>query len=148
MGRGMSFLIGYMRPHSIDTASRGCGGSWHQNARRLRDDRGNSDFDLRQRLTACHVYEPPFGKGRRYLSNSSSVVDAIVGGWSVNGIATFMGGHPFSPRTAGDRSNVGAFPFNRADRSCDGNLPRGQRTIKRRRGTASSGRSAVRSTLG
>ena len=42
-----------------------------------------------------------------------------------------MTGNRFSPRTAGDRSNVGAFPFNRADPSCDGNLPRGQRTIKR-----------------
>jgi hypothetical protein len=131
LSRGMSFLIGYTWSHSIDTASRGSGGSWHQNARSLRDDRGNADFDVRQRFTASYVLELPFGNGKHFLSNASGAVDAILGGWSVNGIATFMTGNWFSPRTAGDRSNVGAFPFNRANRSCDGNLPRGQRTIER-----------------
>lgn len=128
---GLSFLVGYTWSHSIDTASRGSGGSWHQNARRLRDDRGNADFDVRQRLTASFVYELPFGRGRQYLANASAAAEAILGGWSVNGIATFMTGNWFSARTAGDRSNVGAFPFNRANRSCDGNLPRSQRTIER-----------------
>lgn len=92
---------------------------------------GHSDFDVPQRLTASYVYELPFGRGSRYLSNSSPAVDAILGGWSVNGIATSMTDNWFSPRAAGDRSNVGAFPFNRRDRSCDGNLPRWQRTIER-----------------
>ena len=68
----MSLLIGDTWSHSIDTASRGSGRSWHRNARRLRDGRGNSDFDVRQRLNASNVYELPFRKGWRYLSNSSS----------------------------------------------------------------------------
>ncbi|MEO8662624.1 MAG: TonB-dependent receptor, partial [Bryobacteraceae bacterium] len=48
---GFSYLVGYTFSKSIDTASRGSGGSWHQNAYRLRDDRGPSDFDVRHRLT-------------------------------------------------------------------------------------------------
>src|SRR5262249_385934 len=90
--RGISFLAGYTWSKAIDTASRGSGGSWHQNAFRLRDDRGNSDFDVRQRLTASGIYQLPFGKGQKFLANSGGVVNAIVGGWSTNVIASFMTG--------------------------------------------------------
>ncbi len=128
MTGGLSFLAGYTWSHSIDTASRGSGGSWHQNSYRLRDDRGNSDFDVRQRLTMSYVYELPFGKGRKYLSNANGITDALLGGWSLNGITTFMTGNWFSVVVTGDRASVGAFPFQRANRTCDGNLPRGERT--------------------
>lgn len=131
MSDGFSLLAGYTWSHSIDTASRGSGGSWHQNARRLRDDRGNSDFDVRQRLTLSYVYELPFGRGRKFLGGASGALDAVVGGWTLNGITTFMTGNWFSVTVAGDRANVGGFPFQRANRTCDGNLPRGQRTIIR-----------------
>jgi outer membrane receptor protein involved in Fe transport len=116
---GVSFLLGYTWSHAIDTASRGSGGSWHQNARRLRDDRGHADFDVRHRLTVSYVYQLPFGRGR------------LLGGWAVNGIASFMTGNYFSVTVAGDRANVGGFPFQRANRRCDGNLSRDQRTIDR-----------------
>ena len=42
-----------------------------------------------------------------------------------------MTGNYFSVTVAGDRANVGGFPFQRANRTCDGNLPRDQRTIDR-----------------
>jgi hypothetical protein len=32
------------------------------------------------------IYEFPFGKGRRFLRGSPRAVDAIVGGWQINGI--------------------------------------------------------------
>ncbi len=128
---GLSFLMGYTWSHAIDTASRGSGGSWHQNAYRLRDDRGSSDFDVRQRLTSSAIYQLPFGKGKRFLGNASGAANAIAGGWSVNTIASFMTGNFFSVTVAGDRANVGGFPFQRANRSCDGNLDRGARTIDR-----------------
>ncbi|MBM3728742.1 MAG: TonB-dependent receptor [Acidobacteria bacterium] len=128
---GLSFLAAYTWSHAIDTASRGSGGSWHQNAYRLRDDRGSSDFDVRQRLTSSFIYQLPFGKNKRWLSGAGRAADAIVGGWSVNTIASFMTGNFFSVTVAGDRANVGGFPFQRANRSCDGNLSRGARTIDR-----------------
>ncbi len=128
---GLSFLAGYTWSHSIDTASRGSGGSWHQNAYRLRDDRGSSDFDVRQRLTSSVIYQLPFGKGKRFLGKASGAANAVVGGWSVNTIASLMSGNFFSVTVAGDRANVGGFPFQRANRSCDGNLDRGARTIDR-----------------
>jgi hypothetical protein len=128
---GLSFLLGYGWSHAIDTASRGSGGSWHQNAYRLRDDRGNSDFDVRHRFTFSYVYELPFGKGRPFLANAGPIGDALLGGWNVNGIASFMTGNWFAVTVSGDRANVGGFPYQRANRSCDGNLPREERNIDR-----------------
>jgi hypothetical protein len=123
--------MAYSWSKAIDTASRGSGGSWHQNAYRLRDDRGNSDFDVRHRLTASGVFKLPFGKGRRFLGNTGGLLNALAGGWSTNFIASFMSGNYFSVTVAGDRANVGGFPFQRANRSCDGNLARSERTIDR-----------------
>jgi hypothetical protein len=130
-GGGFSFLAGYTWSHSIDTASRGRGGSWHQDARNLRADRGSSDFDVRHRLTASYVYQLPFGRGRRYLANAGPVWNRIVGGWGINGISSFMTGNYYSITVTGDRANVGGFPFQRANRSCDGNLGRDQRSVSK-----------------
>lgn len=128
---GLSFLTGYTWSHAIDTASRGSGGSWHQNAYRLRDDRGNSDYDVRQRLTSSIIYQLPFGKGKAIAGNAGRAADMVIGGWSISGIASFMTGNFFAVTVAGDRANVGGFPFQRANRLCDGNLDRGARTIDR-----------------
>ena len=128
---GLAFLQSYTWSHSIDTASRGSGGSWHQNVRRLRDDRGSSDFDVRHRFASSFSYQLPFGRGRSWLSNASGVAGKLVEGWQVHGIASFNTGNTFSVTVSGDRANVGGFPFQRANRSCDGNLPRGDRTFLR-----------------
>lgn len=58
-------------------------------------DYGRSDFDAPHNLTFSHVIELPFGKGRRYLSGASGLprlVDAMIGGWSLNGIAVLRSG--------------------------------------------------------
>jgi hypothetical protein len=65
------------------------------------------------------------------LSKAAPVVNAVAGGWSVNGIASFMTGNWFAVTVSGDRANVGGFPYQRANRTCDGNYGRGQRTIDR-----------------
>jgi hypothetical protein len=38
--------------------------------------------------------ESPVGRGRRFLSSANRALDAIVGGWQVNGIITFQSGFP------------------------------------------------------
>ncbi|MDQ6706626.1 MAG: TonB-dependent receptor, partial [Acidobacteriota bacterium] len=63
----LSFLLAYTWSHAIDTASRGSGGSWHQNAHLLRQDRGSADFDVRHRFTASYIYQLPIGRGKRFL---------------------------------------------------------------------------------
>jgi hypothetical protein len=46
----------------------------------------------RHRMTLASVYEFPFGKSRRYLSNVPKVVDYIVGGWTASGIYSYNSG--------------------------------------------------------
>jgi hypothetical protein len=131
---GLNFLAAYTWGHAIDTASRGSGGSWHQDVYHLRNDRGSSDFDVRHRFTGTMLYEFPFGRGRKYLSGIGPLANGFIGGWSMNMIATFMTGNYFSVTVSGDRANVGGYPFQRANIAmpgCDGNLAHGDRTIDR-----------------
>ena len=53
---------------------------------------------------AATVWELPAGKGKRFFSSSSGLVNHIVGGWTVNSILTFMTGEPFSVNAGGDSS--------------------------------------------
>ena len=44
------------------------------------------------------TWELPVGHGHAALGNASSLVQDVLGGWSVNGIATLQSGFPFSPQ--------------------------------------------------
>ena len=43
------------------------------------------------------VYELPFGKGRRFLSDANKGVDLILGGWQMNTVWQAQSGLPFTP---------------------------------------------------
>jgi hypothetical protein len=43
------------------------------------------------------VYEMPFGKGRKYMTNAPKAMDYLLGGWQVNGTFNWMSGQPFTP---------------------------------------------------
>jgi hypothetical protein len=55
-------------------------------------DRGYAAFHTPHRFVASYIYELPFGRGRQLLPNISPVADKVIGGWSVNGIATVQAG--------------------------------------------------------
>jgi hypothetical protein len=40
------------------------------------------------------VMDIPVGKGRKYLSNANSFVNAAIGGWGVEGVTTIQSGFP------------------------------------------------------
>lgn len=54
-----------------------------------RNNRGPSQFDVRQRLVITHVYELPFGK-----NTSNPVLKRVIGGWGFSGINSFRTGFP------------------------------------------------------
>ncbi len=56
-------------------------------------DWGLADFDLRNVFHFSGGYQLPIGKGKRYM-NTGGIKNAILGGWSVNWIATLQGGQP------------------------------------------------------
>jgi hypothetical protein len=53
-----------------------------------------SDLDVPHRLSVSGILELPFGKGRRFLSDADGFLNALVGGWQIQGVYTFQSGFP------------------------------------------------------
>ena len=62
----------------------------------IQGDYGLCDFNIPKVFHASGTYELPFGKGKRFLSSSPGVVQALLGGWSTNWILTIQNGQPFT----------------------------------------------------
>ena len=63
----------------------------------LRDrslDKTFSQIDLRHAFKFDATWDLPFGKGRKFLSSSHSVVDAVLGGWTLTPIVRWQSGAP------------------------------------------------------
>jgi hypothetical protein len=88
---GLSLLGSYTYGHAIDDST---GTNVTQNARNLKADRGNSDFDARHRFVASYVYELPFGRGKTFGKGWGTTTNSILGGWEVSGISSFQSGRP------------------------------------------------------
>jgi len=97
----LTFDFNYTLSHSFDTASglepngsTFAGGAFIVNPLDLGVDRAASDFDVRQLINANYIYNLPFGKGQKLLSNLSSVPNFILGGWQTTGIFRWNTGLP------------------------------------------------------
>lgn len=73
--------------------------------RNFANEKARSDFDRTHIFTAFGVYELPFGKGKALAGNVNRIVDAVIGGWAINGIITSMSGEPFAVRSGIRTSN-------------------------------------------
>jgi hypothetical protein len=100
LSHGLTVLSSYSYSKSIDNGSgiRTSDGDslTPSNDYNLRLDRGLSAFDFRHRWTTSFLYELPIGRGRALLGNSNRLIDSLLGGWQVGGIATFQSGFPFT----------------------------------------------------
>jgi hypothetical protein len=91
---GFLWQTQYMWSHGIADASSGAGESiTFQNQTCRACDRSDSGFDVRHTTTSNAIYELPFGAGRRYL-NRHDATSAILGGWTLSGMATASSGRP------------------------------------------------------
>ncbi len=75
--------------------------------RNLRNERARSDFDRTHVFNLTAVWELPVGRGQRFLGDVPRWFNQIIGGWTLNGISTFMTGEPFSIRSGFRTSNSG-----------------------------------------
>jgi hypothetical protein len=50
--------------------------------------------DAPNRVTGSILYELPFGRGKRLAGNAGGVLNALIGGWSVNALGQFQSGRP------------------------------------------------------
>lgn len=119
---GLQYQVNYTWSHNIDEATGG------QPIWNLSGNRGNSGLDMRNQVNATVAYDLPVGRGRAVLGNAPALAQQVLGGWRINGLITLTDGYPFSP--AGPNTlNIGE--GTRPDRIADGNLPDGERTIRR-----------------
>jgi len=110
---GLTYLISYTWSKSLDL---GCSG-WYgvegcsiQNPYNLQADKGPAATDLPHIFSAAWVYTLPFGKGQK-LSSQSGVVNALVGGWNLNGVLSLSSGTPFDVGTSKDIANTGNYNY-------------------------------------
>jgi len=50
--------------------------------------------DVPNRFSMSGFYELPFGKGKEFFSGANRVVDAIIGGWQIEGTFNYQSGFP------------------------------------------------------
>lgn len=109
--KGLTLLLSYTFSRSIDTASSTNNSTtgaqkFPQDIRDQRAERGLSDFHRKHQFSGSFNYELPFGRGRAYASEASGPLDALIGGWQLNGIVSLLSGRPFTPQfNAPDLSN-------------------------------------------
>jgi hypothetical protein len=81
------------------------------------------------RFVSSFNYQLPVGRGERFLSGSSRVLDGLLGGWSIGGILTLNSGRPVYIGMSGNPSNTGG--PDRPNRICSGQLSASERTLDR-----------------
>jgi hypothetical protein len=59
-------------------------------------ERRRSRDDYPHRVVVSGIYELPWGRGRRFLAETSPLVEALVGGWQVQGIYQYQSGRPLA----------------------------------------------------
>jgi Carboxypeptidase regulatory-like domain/TonB-dependent Receptor Plug Domain/TonB dependent receptor len=83
-----------------------------QNIRNLAAERGPSSYDVKFINVTSVLYQLPFGKGRQFMNKANPILDALFGGWELNGINTANTGLPvnvyYSPSAANDVTGLSA----------------------------------------
>lgn len=120
---GLAAIIAYTYGKSLDI-----GGGNVDNQSRVQDDNnpradyGPSDFSITQTFVASPIYELPFGRGKRFLSNGR-YTNMFAGGWQVSAIVSVHTGLPFTVTSTQDFSNTNSYSP-RPDRTCKGTGPK------------------------
>ncbi|MDX1980482.1 MAG: TonB-dependent receptor, partial [Bryobacteraceae bacterium] len=101
---GFMFEGSYTWAKLIDT------GDSHQNTFDVAASRALAAQDVAHRMVTSILYDLPIGRGRALNTGDSGFVNALLGGWQINGILSYQSGLPlalsasntnglFSPRT-------------------------------------------------
>ncbi|MBK5295496.1 MAG: TonB-dependent receptor [Acidobacteriia bacterium] len=128
--QGLTFSVGYTLSKTISSIG-GDSNTWVVGPSNAlynpKYNRGLEANDLPHRIVISHLYELPFGKGKRWAN--SGFGSHILGGWQWNGITILQSGRPILI-TAPDDTNLYNFQYTngRADRLKSGVLA-GEQTI-------------------
>ncbi len=106
LSHGVELRTAYTWSHNIDDATGVFQGAGEErgdfggpiNPLDFRGERSNSSLDRRHLFSTNLIWDLPFGKGRRYGSGASGIVDKFISGWQANAIWRGQSGQPFSVR--------------------------------------------------
>ncbi len=90
-----------------------------------------SDFDRRHIFNLQYIWELPFGKGRKFLTEAPLAVDWLLGGWQLAGLVNYSSGRPLTVYS-------GLFTFSNTittPANCDG-CPRDLGAVTEENGTS------------
>jgi len=110
---GLMLLAGYTYSRTLDdtggtfVGEGDRGFTFENSADQRHHDYGLAPQDIRHRVVVSYIYDLPFGRGKEMLS-TSRLADAVVGGWSVDGVTAWQGGSPVSMYQDCNRANTDA----------------------------------------
>jgi hypothetical protein len=104
MTHGMQFDVNYTFAKSLDIGSDGervaaansRGYSQILNSFSPKLNKSVSDFDIRHNLSVNAIGALPFGRGKKFFNQAPRLVDAVIGKWTITGIAHVSSGLPFA----------------------------------------------------
>ena len=73
----------------------------------LKHDRGPASYNLKHQFNANYSYQLPIGRGQRFGSGVSGMLDKLLSGWQWNGNLTVQSGFPFTPLVGSNASGSG-----------------------------------------
>ena len=101
--KNVTLLLSYTESKSLDDASVGFSGNFGSNGvyqdasiPLIQDSYSLSTFDVSRNLVISAVYSLPFGRGERFGRSWNRAVDALLGGYRLNGIITAHNGTPLA----------------------------------------------------
>jgi hypothetical protein len=105
LSNGLEYSVAYTYSKCM-TDSSGYYGSWGgqatptspywQNLYDKKAEWGPCYYDAQHILTSYATYDIPVGRGRAFGKNMNKLVDAVAGGWQVNGILSLHTGFPLT----------------------------------------------------
>jgi hypothetical protein len=127
--KGLQLIGNYTWGKCMDDQSSLAEGKY-QDFLNQRADWSRCSYDITQAFKLGYVLDLPFGRGRMFGGNWNRAVDAMFGGWAVEGIVQYQTGTVSNVRTGIDRANVGK-TNERPDIIGNPNLDPSQRTPDR-----------------
>ena len=81
------------------------GGLGVQNWYNLHAERSVTLYDAPHRAVVSFIYDLPVGKGQKFMGGVGGAAGRIIGGWGVNGVASFQSGNPLNMSMAVNTTN-------------------------------------------
>jgi len=100
-----------------------------QNPLNVRAERSLADEHRAHRLVMSYNYDLPFGRGKMFGAQWTSLADGVLGGWSIGGITTLSSGRLVDLSVQGNPSNTGG--PDRPNAVGEWRLSKGERSLDR-----------------